>query len=232
MTTLAEYIMSKHRPTAEEARRTSAEEMREARLAQLISEDRETRLANLAVQTVQTAQTVQTVQSDPVEKCINYDYESNLSLSEVDFTKLTNAINDKITQTENNMNISQRECKVETSDKVEFIEGMAPKFDHGKVRLDLLPIRPMKDTAEVLTYGLNKYGKDSWREGEMIKWSRVYSSLQRHLFAFQAGEDIDPETGFSHLAHAACNILMMIEHTYINKDGDDRATTAAPYSGS
>ncbi len=128
------------------------------------------------------------------------------------------------------MNTTQRECKVETSDKVEFFEGKCPKFDSGKIRLDLLPIRPLKDTAEVLTYGLNKYGKDSWREGEMIEWSRVYSSLQRHLFAFQAGEDNDPETGYSHLAHAACNILMMIEHTYINPQGDDRATTAKGYN--
>jgi hypothetical protein len=127
------------------------------------------------------------------------------------------------------MNTTQRECKVETTDKVEFFEGKAPKFDANKVRLDLLPIRPLKDTAEVLTYGLNKYGKDSWREGEMIQWSRVYSSLQRHLFAFQSGEDLDPETGYSHLAHAACNILMMMEHTYINPQGDDRPTTAAPY---
>lgn len=133
-------------------------------------------------------------------------------------------------ENENIMNTTQRECKVETTDKVEFIDGKAPKFDSGKVRLDLLPIRPLKDTAEVLTYGLNKYGKDSWREGEMIQWSRVYSSLQRHLFAFQAGEDLDPETGYSHLAHAACNILMMIEHTYINPQGDDRATTAKGYN--
>jgi hypothetical protein len=128
------------------------------------------------------------------------------------------------------MNTTLRECKVETSDKVEFFEGKCPKFDSGKIRLDLLPIRPLKDTAEVLTYGLNKYGKDSWREGEMIEWSRVYSSIQRHLFAFQAGEDNDPETGYSHLAHAACNILMMIEHTYINPQGDDRATTAKGYN--
>jgi len=139
-------------------------------------------------------------------------------------------VNYDLSQSENIMNTTQRECKVATSDKVEFIEGLAPKFDSGKVRLDLLPIRPLKDTAEVLTYGLNKYGKDSWREGEMIKWSRVYASLQRHLFAFQSGEDLDPETGYSHLAHAACNILMMLEHTYINPQGDDRATTAKRYN--
>ena len=139
-------------------------------------------------------------------------------------------VNYDLSQSDNIMNTTQRECKVATSDKVEFIEGLAPKFDSGKVRLDLLPIRPLKDTAEVLTYGLNKYGKDSWREGEMIKWSRVYASLQRHLFAFQSGEDNDPETGYSHLAHAACNILMMLEHTYINPQGDDRATTAKRYN--
>ncbi len=131
---------------------------------------------------------------------------------------------------ENKMSTTDNlECKVETKDIVEFQEGKAPKFDKNKVRMDLLPIRPLKDVATVLTYGLDKYGKDSWRKGEMISWGRCYSALQRHLFAFQSGEDLDPETGESHLAHAACNLLMLIEHTYVNPQGDDRLK-GAPYS--
>ncbi len=128
---------------------------------------------------------------------------------------------------ENNM--TTRECKIETKDKVEFIEGKAPKFDSGKVRLDLLPVRPLKDIAEVLSIGADKYGANSWREGEMIAWSRCYSATQRHLMQFWSGEDLDEETKLSHLAHAACNILFMIEHSYINKQGDDRPTTGTPF---
>jgi hypothetical protein len=127
------------------------------------------------------------------------------------------------------MNTTLRECKIETTDKVEFIEGKAPKFDSGKIRLDLLPVRPMKDVAEVLTIGADKYGANSWREGEMIAWSRCYAAAQRHLMQFWSGEDLDQETGKSHLAHAACNLLFMIEHSYINKQGDDRPTTGAPF---
>jgi hypothetical protein len=127
------------------------------------------------------------------------------------------------------MNTTLRECKIETTDKVEFIEGKAPKFDSGKISLDLLPVRPMKDIAEVLTIGADKYGANSWREGEMIAWSRCYAAAQRHLMQFWSGEDLDQETGKSHLAHAACNLLFMIEHSYINKVGDDRPTTGAPF---
>jgi hypothetical protein len=132
-------------------------------------------------------------------------------------------------ENENIMNTTQRECKVATSDKVEFFEGKAPKFDAGKIRLDLLPVRPMKDVAEVLTIGADKYGANSWREGEMIAWSRCYAAAQRHLMQFWSGEDLDQETGKSHLAHAACNLLFMIEHSYVNKVGDDRPTTGAPF---
>lgn len=132
-------------------------------------------------------------------------------------------------ENENIMNTTLRECKIDTTDKVEFFEGKAPKFDSGKIRLDLLPVRPMKDVAEVLTIGADKYGANSWREGEMIAWSRCYAAAQRHLMQFWSGEDLDQETGKSHLAHAACNLLFMIEHSYINKQGDDRPTTGAPF---
>jgi hypothetical protein len=125
--------------------------------------------------------------------------------------------------------MTTRECKIETKDKVEFIEGKAPKFDSGKVRLDLLPVRPLKDIAEVLSIGADKYGANSWREGEMIAWSRCYSATQRHLMQFWSGEDLDEETKLSHLAHAACNILFMIEHSYINKQGDDRPQSGTPF---
>jgi hypothetical protein len=138
-------------------------------------------------------------------------------------------INYDLSQSETIMNTTLRECKIETTDRVEFFEGKAPKFDSGKIRLDLLPIRPMKDVAEVLTIGADKYGANSWREGEMIAWSRCYAAAQRHLMQFWSGEDLDQETGKSHLAHAACNLLFMIEHSYINKQGDDRPTTGAPF---
>ena len=137
-------------------------------------------------------------------------------------------VENTIYKTEDNM--QDRECKVATNDKVVFEPGKAPKFDGGKAPMHLIPVKPLKDVAEVLAFGADKYGAQSWREGEMIAWSRSYSAILRHLMAFHSGEDNDPETGKSHLAHAACCVLMLLEHTYVNPAGDDRFKDGAEFN--
>ena len=61
----------------------------------------------------------------------------------------------------------------------------------------------------MLTYGANKYAPDSWRHIEDAV-NRYYASLRRHINAYRKGEKIDPESGLSHLAHAACNIMFLM----------------------
>jgi len=100
--------------------------------------------------------------------------------------------------------------------------GFAPKFDATKVRVDLLPIDPMIQIAEVFTFGSKKYFANSYRQGETVVWSRTYGSVLRHLFAFWNGEDTDPESGMSHLAHAGTQLMILMEHAKYNQDKDDR----------
>jgi hypothetical protein len=56
-------------------------------------------------------------------------------------------------------------------------------------------------------------------------WSRLISSTLRHLFAFMRGENQDPETGRSHLAHAICGLLFLLEYTFSGAGNDDRHIT-------
>lgn len=83
------------------------------------------------------------------------------------------------------------------------------KYDQGKPRHDLLPTSLMHGVAEILTFGAKKYAEHNWRKG--IAYSRIYSSLQRHITSWQSGETIDPESGKPHLWHAGCNIAFLIE---------------------
>lgn len=92
--------------------------------------------------------------------------------------------------------------------------------DGGKNRVDLLPVRPLERVAEVLSAGLNKYPERNWEPG--MAWSRCYASALRHLFAWWRGEDKDPQTGLSHLAHCACNILFLLEYQELQRGTDDR----------
>lgn len=74
--------------------------------------------------------------------------------------------------------------------------------------------------AEVLTFGAQKYAAHNWRKG--IEVSRLLDATQRHLSAFIDGQDLDPESGISHLGHAAFGLmasLWMLEH---RPDLDDR----------
>jgi len=64
------------------------------------------------------------------------------------------------------------------------------KHDGGKVRYDLIPVKPLYGIAKVFTFGSDKYGDRNWEKG--MKISRLYAALQRHMNAFWAGEDIDP----------------------------------------
>ena len=103
-----------------------------------------------------------------------------------------------------------------------IVDGFAPKFDATKVRVDLLPIDPMMQVANVFGFGAKKYFANSYRQGETVAWSRTYGSIIRHLFAFWKGEDTDPESGLPHLAHAGTQLFILMEHAAHNKDKDDR----------
>ena len=103
-----------------------------------------------------------------------------------------------------------------------IVAGFAPKFDATKVRLDLLPIDPMMQIANVFGFGAKKYFANSYRQGETVVWSRTYGSIMRHMMAFWSGEDKDPESGLDHLAHAGTQLFILMEHTAHNKNKDDR----------
>jgi hypothetical protein len=100
------------------------------------------------------------------------------------------------------------------------------KKDAGKPRVDLLSRIALEGTAEVLGFGARKYAPNGWRRG--IEWSRVIGAALRHLLAFNAGEDIDPESGLPHIDHAACCVMFLQEFVRTRKDLDDRFKPPVP----
>jgi hypothetical protein len=94
------------------------------------------------------------------------------------------------------------------------------KLDSEKLRMDLIPASAIESLAEVLTYGAKKYADRNWEKG--IKWGRVYAATLRHLLAWWRGENLDPESGLPHLAHAMCNIAFLLEFSKKRKEFDDR----------
>lgn len=94
------------------------------------------------------------------------------------------------------------------------------KYDEGKIRLELLSVPALIEIGKVMTFGATKYDDHNWRKG--FKWSRLYGALLRHIFAHLNGQDKDPETGISHLAHAGCCLMFLLEHEISGLGQDDR----------
>ena len=82
------------------------------------------------------------------------------------------------------------------------------RYNTGKPDYSLIPIAAMQEAAKVLEYGASKYERDNWKRP--THWTVSFACLQRHLAAWQSGEDNDPESGRNHLGHAFCNILQML----------------------
>lgn len=94
------------------------------------------------------------------------------------------------------------------------------KDDSEKVRLDLIPSELVFAVGSILTFGSVKYGDRNWEKG--MKWSRVFGALMRHMWAWWRGDACDPETGKSHLWHAACCIAFLITYEARRVGEDDR----------
>jgi hypothetical protein len=92
-------------------------------------------------------------------------------------------------------------------------EGL--KYDSGKPEYGLLPPLALEEVAKVLTVGAQKYSRENWRfvdDGPR----RYFDALQRHVWAWKRGETLDPETGLSHLAHAGCCLMFLLELDELN----------------
>lgn len=96
----------------------------------------------------------------------------------------------------------------------------ALKNDDDKLQYQLIPTYGLKQVARVFTFGASKYGVDNWKKG--FKWTRLIGAMKRHIADFEAGMDIDPESGIYHLAHALTNGLMLLDYHRTHPELDDR----------
>jgi hypothetical protein len=94
------------------------------------------------------------------------------------------------------------------------------KDDQGKLPYHLIAPELLEDVAAVLDFGQKKYAPRNWEAG--MAWHRPFSALMRHMWAWWRGEGVDPETGLSHLAHAACCVMFLLAYERRRIGEDDR----------
>lgn len=100
-----------------------------------------------------------------------------------------------------------------------------PKRDAGdkKTPLYLIPPHAMEEAAWVHKLGAEKYGPYNWRDTGVCSNTYV-SAILRHLNAWRDGEDLDPESGRSHLAHIICSANILLDAEKNLTLDDDRYT--------
>ncbi len=97
----------------------------------------------------------------------------------------------------------------------------ALKYDQVKPDVSLVPNQLILGTARALTFGVTKYGRSNYLEGDGLEWHRTYAAMQRHLLEFRENHDhIDSDSGLHCLDLAAAELAMMIEIYYRNKRRD------------
>ena len=101
-----------------------------------------------------------------------------------------------------------------TNDPNEKVSTGAIKYDGGKApiyrgAISYFP-RAIEAVAAVSAFGANKYAWGGWRSVDNGV-DRYSDAMVRHLASIAKGEDVDPDSGHSHLAHVAWNALAVLE---------------------
>lgn len=104
---------------------------------------------------------------------------------------------------------------------------MNPKKKYGdqKPRLSFMPTSILLQVARVFELGAGKYGLKNWRR-QAVDASTYHDAIFRHLTAwFEGGEDIDDESGQSHLAHIIACAMILMDAKNLGMLVDDRGKT-------
>lgn len=100
---------------------------------------------------------------------------------------------------------------------------MNPKDRAGsaKPNLSILPLAPLLEVIPGIYEGRRKYGPFNWR-GEQISETIYCDAAIRHLMQYIAGEDIDPDSGLSHVTKAIAGLLVLRDAMIHGNTVDDR----------
>ena len=100
-----------------------------------------------------------------------------------------------------------------------------------KAPMHLIPPYALEQTAWVHKFGAERYEAYNWRKTGVCA-STYVSAIMRHLNAWRDGEDLDPESGISHIAHIAssCNILLDAGHCGTLQDDRNKKPVANTFA--
>ena len=103
------------------------------------------------------------------------------------------------------------------------IKETNPKDSVGvkKVPMSTVSARVIMEIGLGMLEGDRKYGRHNYRVAG-VRGSVYYDACCRHIMAWWEGEDIDPESGLSHITKALSSLVVLRDAMLNNKFYDDR----------
>lgn len=99
-------------------------------------------------------------------------------------------------------------------------------FGVRKPSAQFIPPVAIVEESVVMALGAAKYGAFNWQD-DPVDATTYYSAAIRHLLQWFSGEDADPESGASHLAHVRACMAILIDAAASGKLIDDRPKCAS-----
>lgn len=98
-----------------------------------------------------------------------------------------------------------------------------PKDSVGikKVPFSVLPMPVVAEIGLALLEGARKYGRHNWRIAG-VRASVYIDACFRHISQFWEGEDIDPDSGLSHITKAIAGLMVLRDSMKKGNWVDDR----------
>lgn len=91
----------------------------------------------------------------------------------------------------------------------------------AKVPASTVPRQVIAEVGLAMMEGALKYGRHNYREAG-VRASVYYDACTRHLDAFYEGQDIDPDSGLSHLVKAIACLVVLRDSQFRGNWVDDR----------
>lgn len=90
-----------------------------------------------------------------------------------------------------------------------------------KVPFSTIPAEVIAEIGLGMMEGARKYGRHNYRVVG-VRASVYYDATLRHIMAWWEGEDIDPDSGMSHIAKAITSLVVLRDAMLNEKLTDDR----------
>lgn len=90
-----------------------------------------------------------------------------------------------------------------------------------KAPLSTVSAAVMAEVGVAMMEGALKYGRHNYR-GVGVRASVYYDATMRHMFSWWEGEDVDPDSGMSHITKAIASLMVLRDAMIQDKVEDDR----------